>query len=97
MRLDSLAIELLNLTSHDDGHDNPVDGNGFAENDANQVLGPDSRSFDSTADDAGARCVDASRSANDRKRNRQTNSHTSPKVGRDRLEEGTNIKLRKKI
>ena len=91
--LHSLGVKLLDLTSHDDGHDNPVNGDGFAENDADQVLGSDSRGFDAAADDAGTRRIDASGGADDRERDSQTDSHTSPEIRWDGSKEASDIEL----
>ena len=87
----------LYLTAHHDSHDNPVDSDGFTENDTNQILGSNSRSFDTAADDAGAGGVDARGSADDRKRNGQTDSHTRPKIRRNRLEKARDIKLERRV
>ena len=90
----SRAVEFLDLATHDDGQDDAVDGNGCAENDAEQARGSYSGSFDSATEDTGARCVNARGCTDDGKRNCQTDSHASPKVGRDGSEEAGDIKLK---
>ena len=86
-------VIFLNLTTHNDSHDYPVDSDGFTKDDADQILGSNSGRLDATADDAGAGGVDARGSADDGKRNGQTDSHTRPKIRRNRLEKARDIKL----
>lgn len=49
----------LHLGGEDDGHDDAVDGNDFAENDGDQVLGSYPGSLDTTTDDGHTSCEDA--------------------------------------
>ena len=39
-------LRLVDLSNHDDGDDDPVDGDGFAEDNADEVLGLDPGHFD---------------------------------------------------
>lgn len=48
------ALDAGQLGGEDDGHDDAVDGDDFAEDDGDQVLGSDARGADATADDGGA-------------------------------------------
>lgn len=49
--VDNSFVNIANLRGENDGHDDTVDGNDFAEDDRNQVLGSDSRSLDSGTED----------------------------------------------
>lgn len=49
----------LSIVADHNGHNDSVDGNGFAENDTDQVLGFDSRCFHSAPEDADPSRVDA--------------------------------------
>jgi hypothetical protein len=42
---------LLQLRREDNGHDDTVDGDDFAENDGDEVLGSDTRGFDAASED----------------------------------------------
>ena len=52
-------VEFFDLTSHNDGHNDSINRDGFAENDADQILGPDSGGFDTSSDDARTGRVDS--------------------------------------
>ena len=53
-RVCGLALERVQLGREDDGHDDAVDGDDFAEDDGDQVLGSDSRRPDTSAEDGRA-------------------------------------------
>ena len=46
----------LNRVSDDNGHDNSINGNSFTENNADQILGSDLRSFDTSSENTRTGC-----------------------------------------
>lgn len=54
-----VAAHGADLGGEDDGHDDAVDGDDFAEDDGDEVLGADARGFDAAADNRGAGDEDA--------------------------------------
>mmetsp|Transcript_137259 Transcript_137259/g.347732 ORF Transcript_137259/g.347732 Transcript_137259/m.347732 type:complete len:276 (-) Transcript_137259:17-844(-) len=71
----------LDLIRHDDRHDDAVDGNSLAEDDADQILGTDAGGLDTTANDAGAREEDAPSSADHGDTESESDAHVRPHVG----------------
>lgn len=57
--VDGLASDLRQLRGEDDGHDDAVDRDDFAEDDGDQVLRPDPRGFHATSQNRCARYEDA--------------------------------------
>lgn len=53
-----MVIDVADEGREDDGHDDTVDGDDFAEDDGDQVLGSDSRRFDTGTEDGRARDED---------------------------------------
>ena len=49
----------MDFGAEDDGHDDAVDGDDFAEDDADEVFGADAGRFDAAAEDGGAGDEDA--------------------------------------
>lgn len=58
-------VKTLKVITDHNGHDDPIDGDGFAEDDADEVLGSDARRLDATAQDTGASRIDTPCSSND--------------------------------
>lgn len=57
--MDGVAADGREFGGEDDGHDDAVDGDDLAEDDGDQVLGPDAWRFNTAAEDGGAGDEDA--------------------------------------
>ena len=57
--VECIAADGGEFGGEDDGHDDAVDGDNFAEDDGDEVFGADSRGFDAAAEDGGAGDEDA--------------------------------------
>ena len=58
-RVHVVTRDQVEFCGEDDGHDDAVDGDDFAEDDGDEVLGPYSWGFDAAAQDGGAGYEDA--------------------------------------
>ena len=67
-----VVLWVANLSDHDNSNDDSVNGNSFAEDNANQVLGFDSWHFDCGPDETCADSVDSPVGRKIRSLNRET-------------------------
>lgn len=72
--------EVLQHAGQDDGRDETVDGDGFAEDDRDQVLGFDARGLDTSTDDAHSGRVNSHGRSDDGQRNGERNAEGGPHV-----------------
>lgn len=82
-----MYVPYLNFVYEDDRHDNAVNRRRFAEDNANQVLGPDTRRFDGRTHDARARQKDAPPCSKNREAQGEPNSKVGPSKGRHMRED----------
>lgn len=76
----SFHLELFQLAGENNGCDQTVDGDSFAENDRNQVLGLDAGSLNTATNDAGASCVNSKGGAHHGQRDGESDAETRPHV-----------------
>ena len=85
------VTEYLNLSSENNGDDEPVDGDSLTEDDTDEVLSLDPGSLDSPSDDADPSGVDAQGGPNHGEGDTETHSYQGPHVGRGLGEEPANV------
>lgn len=91
-RSGSVRADRGHLCRKDNGHDDAVDGDDFAEDDGDQVLCSDSGGLDTTTEDGCAGDEDAPGGTDDRETDAEGDACASPCVGRDAEEEVADLR-----
>ena len=78
------------MSGEHNSNNKTINSHGLAENDRNQVLGLDPRSFDTTANDRGTSGVDAQSGADHGQGDCEAHAQGCPHVGRGLSEEPSN-------
>jgi len=81
----------VDLGGEDNGHNDTVDGDDFAEDNGDQVLGANTGCLNTSTEDGGTSDEDAPCCTDDGEANTQRNTQTGPGVGRHRFEESSDI------